>query len=1076
MSILSPSLRHWFRLVAASATLLAWGLPGRAAGAGALPWEAARGYRSARVEPGHGGRTGFQLLDNSACGIRFTNVLPLAQAKANNNLMNGAGVAAGDYDQDGLVDLYFCNLGGRGALYRNLGGWQFEDVTLVAGVGCTNQASTGAVFADLNGDGWPDLLVTSCGGPNACFFNDGHGHFTDVTREAGLLSKAGSTSMALADIDGDGDLDLYVANYAALSILRSGGAISVRRVNGEPVVTGPYADRIRIVDGKMVELGEPDVLYLNDGKGVFTPVPWTDGHFLDEDGKPLATPPQELGLSVMFHDLNGDGAPDLYVCNDYEGPDRIWINDGRGRFHALPRLAIRTTSQFSMSVDVADLNRDGYYDIFVADMLSRFHRLRMTQMGVIDPPRRPVGLMGDRTQARRNTLQLGRADGTYAEVGQQMHVDASDWTWCGAFIDVDLDGYEDLLVVNGHPYDIQDIDAQEELQRRGPVGSIEAARDALMLFPRLETPNYAFHNREGKRFDEVGRDWGFNSTSVSHGIALADLDNDGDLDVVVSCLNAPPLLYRNESTAPRVGIRLRGEGGNRDGIGGRIQVKGGGPVQTQEILSGGRYLSSDAPMRSFAASAGGAALEIEVLWRSGRRSVVAGAEANRVYEIEERGASAPSSQPIPAAPPPMFEEFTARLAHVHHEDPFDDFARQPLLPRRLSQLGPGVAWFDLDGDGHEDLIIGSGKGGSLAGYRGDGRGGFTRWEGAPFDKVASADQTSILGWDAGGSRSLLVGRAVYEEEGTRSPGGLQYSSTNAFASSVGRLPASPTSIGPMALGDVEGDGTLELFAGGRVIPGRYPEPAASRLFRAGAGRWNPDPAVAGLLGRVGLVSGALFSDLDGDGFPELVVACEWGPIRVFTWAGGGFRELTAELGFDRWVGWWTGVTAVDLDGDGRLDLVAGNWGLNTLYHASASEPVQLYYGDLRGGGGLELIEGEPGPAPGTVVPRRDLVVLGAVLPQLRGRFPSHQAFSGASIPELLQATGAGEALHLSASTLESMVFLNRGGRFEARPLPDEVQRAPVFGISVADVDGDGKEDLFLAQNFFATAPSCRGTT
>src|SRR5438128_5563590 len=365
---------------------VAWLVVGTAAGvlsadASSLNWKEVGGARVAALSIPAAGKTGFSLLPSEVTGIHFINKLSEQRAMNNVNLMNGSGVALGDYDGDGLCDIYLCNLNGTNALYKNLGNWKFKDMTQEAGVACPNQTSTGAVFADVNGDGRLDLLVTSMGGPNACFLNDGHGHFANATAAAGLVSKLGSTSMALADMDGNGTLDLYVANYGATSILRSGGALNLSYVNGREVVRGRYAQRIKIVDGMMLELGEPDVLYLNDGKGKFTPVSWTDGSFLDEDGNPLAAAPWDQGLAVAFRDINQDGSPDIYVCNDAFTPDRCWINDGQGRFRALNHLALRSTSYFSMGADFADLDRDGYDDFLVVDMLSRQHRFVLTQKG-----------------------------------------------------------------------------------------------------------------------------------------------------------------------------------------------------------------------------------------------------------------------------------------------------------------------------------------------------------------------------------------------------------------------------------------------------------------------------------------------------------------------------------------------------------------------------------------------------------------------------------------------------------------------------------------------------------------------
>ncbi len=1012
-------------------------------------------------------------------GITFTNRLAVSRYTTNQIYLNGSGVAAGDIDEDGWCELYFCGLESPNALYRNLGGWRFQDVTKEAGVACEGQASTGAAFADVDGDGHLDLLVSAIGPGVRLFLNDGKGRFRETTDAAGLRSRlwVGSMSMALADMDRDGDLDLFVCNYRSNTLrdepdtrfrfATTNGQYELLAVDGRPVTEPDLVGRFA-ADRTfgILENGQAPFLYRNDGHGHFTAVSWTDGTFLDEDGKPIATP-YDWGLSAMFRDVNGDGAPDLYVCNDFHSPDRFWINDGKGHFRAILRVGLRHTSLFSMGVDFADLDRDGKDDFFVADMLSRSHALRQLQLGYFNPFLQSMTQVDSRPQYSRNTLFWNRGDGTYSEIAQLAVIEASDWSWCPVFLDVDLDGLEDLLLVTGHARDAQNADVSRQIETlvRGKQMARREQLELRSMFPPLRTPNLAFRNTGDFRFQEAGREWGFDSTNISQGICLADLDNDGDQDVIINCLNAAPLLCRNSTPAPRLSVRLRGRSGNTRGIGARVEVTGG-PLgkQAQEIICGGRYLSSDDPLRTFAAGGSDTPLRIEVDWPSGRRSVLEKAQPGKVYEIHE-----PDAAPIPPQPAevtkPLFEN--VNVGHRHVPATFDDFGQQPLLPHRLSQFGPAAGWFDLDGDGWEDLFVGAGGDGSPLVMHNNGKGGFDRLQEIPVGTRKGMNQGMLLGLDwLPGNSGLLAAVALTEAHTTNaSPAQIwRTSATNwsPLGSAIG------SSAGPIALADADGDGDLDLFIGGQSLPGRFPEPADSLYFRNDNGHWVLDADVSKLFSKVGMVHAVLWTDLDGDSIPELVLACEGGPLRVWRKAAKGFLEITHELGLDSYPGAWSSVASGDFDSDGRMDLIAGNWGRNTKYQAYLSQPIQWYYGDFDQDGTVEILEAYTPPEVGSLVPWRDLDVLGKAMPWLRERFATLQEFGKATVREVL-GDHYQNAKHITIRTLDSMVFLKRDQGFLAKPLPMEAQLAPVFGLAVADFDSDGHEDVCLSQNLFGVS-------
>lgn len=614
----------------------------------------------------------------------------------------------------------------------------------------------------------------------------------------------------------------------------------------------------------VIERGEPDVCYINQGAGRFAPVLWHIGVLRDPQGRPLTQTPTDWGLAVLFRDLNGDRLPDLYVCNDFVyWPDRVWLNRGARYFQAAPVHAFRTFSLASMTVDAADINRDGFDDLFISDMLSPHREQRAWQRPdtLEQNVRWPRHDPDFTPELPRNTLHLARGDGTYAEIAQLAGVAATDWTAAAAFLDVDLDGWEDLLLVTGNKHDLQDADALAALgdsirQFRTPA---MRQRDRARL-PHRRAPSLAFRNRHDLTFEDVSARWGFDAVGVAHGIALGDLDNDGDLDVVVNAMNEPARLYRNHCPAPRLAVRLRGLAENTRGVGARLTIRGGPAIQTQEIMAGGRFCSSDDAMRVFAAGLA-ARLELEVAWRRGRRSVLTNLAPNHIYEVIEAEAAAPPP-PEPASPAPLFEDVSSRLQHVHEDVPFDDFARQPLLPRRLSTLGPGVAWADLDRDGWDDLVIAGGRGGRCAVFRNRGTGELTEWEEASLPRANARDQTAVLVWRGEDQRPRLVaGESSWEDS---DPAALPFR-VALLDRNGGEAAATAfefrAATGPLALADVDSDGDLDLFVT------QYSGP--TRLFRNAGGKPGvrvrlSGPAAAKANGPGRSVGGGLTSAPEGN--------------------------------------------------------------------------------------------------------------------------------------------------------------------------------------------------------------------
>ena len=1044
-----------------------------------LEWNQEDGYRWVQLITNDDGRTGFEKLYSSRTGISFSNFVSADDIAENHHLVNGSGVAAGDINGNGWVDLYFTRLNGPNKLYMNLGGMQFRDVTEAAGVKHENNYSRGAVFADVNGNGHLDLLVTSVSNENVLYLNDGQGNFTR-SENSGLGPAKGSTTMALADVTGNGYLDLYVVNFkekAAVDIFDPFSLNinnTVRRVDDAFEMIPPFDEHYALFvfeeyGPARFELGEKDELYLNNGDGTFERVENLERIFLSETGEPKGLFP-DWGLDAKFHDINNNGLPDLYVANDVWTPDRVWINQGDGTFRAQSQDAIRRYSYSSMGVDFSDINRNGLTDIFVVEMLDQSHKKRLSSSSInfadvtfftSDLSQRPEGDAEKFYRHNRNSLYINRGDDTYAETAYYSNLEASGWSWATKFMDVNLNGFEDILITNGFNFNVLDLDDS------APPGS-QVDQDV----PRfMEQQNKIFRNNGDLTFDNVSSDWGITEEDISHGMAFADLNNDGYLDIVINRLNEEALILKNTSSSPRIAIRLNGSKPNTQAIGAKVKLTGG-PVsnQTKEISAGGDYLSGSDPLTVFAADKSNLNHKLIITWPDGMQSMIDSVQPNRIYEIAENEVlKVDRNNQYETNIEPYFSDKSHLLNHTHHEDPFDDYDIQPLLPQKLSRLGPGMAWIDLNQNSHDDLIIGTGKGGSISLFENDGDGNFSLNTDNEFNGREPGDITSIVSWNEKDRTNIVVGLSHYERGISRGTSAYVYQYKDGNVIKTDSLSGSVAPTGSITAADYSGNGYVDLFVGGRFIPGQYPKDASSKLYLNDGDKLVLDEQNTKLLEDLGLVTSALFVDYNLNGQQDLIVATEWGSIYLFENRNGKLTDRSDELNLSGHLGWWQGLAAGDFTGNGYPDLVVTNMGENTPYKRATKErPLKLYFDDMNRDGHVDIIDAYYDEELGGYVPRRQLAKFLYLRNELINT-ETNRRFANSTINDLV-SQGADQLSSKEINTLKHTVFLNQEGNgFIAKPLPVKAQLAPGFYVGVADMDNNGIEDIFLTQNFFTVA-------
>ncbi|HJR67476.1 MAG TPA: VCBS repeat-containing protein [Gemmatimonadaceae bacterium] len=1008
----------------------------------------------------------FELLLPEETGITFVNELPESREFNILNYLyyyNGGGVAAGDIDNDGLTDLYFTSNLGPDRLYLNKGNFRFEDITDNAGVQGPEGWSSGVTMADVNGDGHLDLYVSAVNyltmkGRNILYINNGDRTFTDRTQEYGLTHAGYSTQAAFFDYDVDGDLDMYLLN----------NSIHLERSVSNKPQRSPRHPRAG------------DRFFRNDGNR-FVDVSETAGIHGGVEG---------YGLGVIASDLTLDGCPDLFVANDFQETDFLYINNCDGTFTESIGRATGHTSRSSMGVDAADYNNDGRPDLIVVDMLPDREDILKTSANAEDFNIYDLKVKaGYHPQFARNTLQLNRGAGQFSEVGYLAGVYATDWSWAPLFADLDNDGLKDLYITNGiyrRPNDLDYIDfvSNTEFQRTLamslPDRLTEQNMTLLQHMPQVPLASFAFRNNGDLTFTNQADAWGLAQPGFSNGAAYADLDNDGALDLIVNTVNGPARIYKSrarEKGGHFLTVALRGEGANTAGIGAKVIVRHGATRQMLEQMPTRGFQSSVEPRLHFGLGSTPTIDSLTVIWPDRRWQVLTNVAVDGTLTLWQREAAG-RYEYTPSTLAPLFADVTSegRMDFTHRENMFFDYNREPFIPHRLSTEGPALATGDVNGDGLDDIYIGGAKwqAGRLLVQRRDGS--FRPSSEHVFNADSLHEDVDAAFFDANGDghADLYVvsgGNEFWgEHEALRDRLYINDGRGN-FRRASDALPAIFENGSTVAPGDFNGDGHTDLFIGSRVVARSYGlTPASHLLQNDGSGRFTDvTREKAPELSRIGMVASATWTDYDGDSRLDLVVVGEWMPVTILRNAAGGRLQKVRIDGFERSHGWWNSVTAADVNADGRADLVLGNLGLNSYIRASEDEPARLYVHDFFETDALKQVltfykNGVSYPLMG----RDDFV---RAMPQLRSKYDSYAKFGAARVEDIFPRDQLERATVLEAYQFASALAVNRGnGTFELQPLPVEAQLAPVYAAMAEDFDGDGHVDILLGGNFDGVTP------
>jgi enediyne biosynthesis protein E4 len=1013
----------------------------------------------------------FTKLTKGETGVDFRNRL---EDSEDMNVLryiyfyNGAGVATGDVNNDGRPDLFFCGNMVKNRLFLNEGDFQFKDITKTARVAEKEGWCVGATMADVNADGWLDIYICRSADVrpdarrNLLFINDGagsdglwRGTFTERGADYGIDDPGYSTQAAFFDMDRDGDLDMVLINHSLSQY------------------TGVEDRMARLKSEKNSAFSSK--LYQNEG-----------GHFQDiTEAAGITNNVLSFGLGLGISDVNDDHWPDVYVCNDFNEQDYLFINKGAGPdgktwaggFEERLPDYMDHTSLFSMGCDWTDINNDGLPDLLTVDMLPEDNFTQKIHMGAENYNKFQLLFNnGFYFQYSRNMLHLNNGDGTFSEIGQLAGVSNTDWSWAGLGADFDNDGWKDLLVTNGYVKDYTDMDflkyTTDQVQQQRGAGK-NMALDLLKTMRGSTLKKYLFHNQGDLTFKNRATEWGLGDEGFSYGAAYVDLDADGDLDIVTNNIDDYAGIYRNNAEkAPepnhwlRIDLSAPALTGNRRAIGTKVRVYANGQCHFQELMPTRGYASSVDYTLCTGLGKAAQADSIVVIWPDGTIQRLGATPGNQSINIEQVTA-VPAAAAIP--PPPLFKTETMGFKH-NESTTFIDFQVQVLLPGALSRQGPCLAKGDVNGDGLDDVFVGGAKDQASALFLGVRSGGFRAANIPAFGADAASEDTgaAFLDADGDGDQDLYVVSGGYEY----APNAPALHDRLYLNSGKGQFAKAPDSALPAETSagscvrpaDVDADGDMDLFVGGRVVPGRFPEPDASFLFiNDGKGQFSDQTAaLAPALAQTGMVTDAQWLDLNGDKKPELVVAGQWMPIRFYDNTGGRLTENTQHLTAPS-EGWWNTLVPGDPDADGDIDLLAGNLGLNTQIRASANEPASMLYADFDSNGSIDpiinwYIGGKSYPA----AFRDDLA---DQLPMMKKRFNNFKSYAEVTTDALFTPEQRTKAKQLQATTLQTTLLRNDGnGQFSMIALPTAAQFAPVHTAQWFDADRDGHTDLLLAGN------------